>query len=260
MGATAAPGGASRPTVGVIVVGNEILTARVRDANTPRILSQLAGVGARVVEVAILPDDPARVAAAVADLAARCDWVITTGGVGPTHDDCTWEAIAAAFGAPLGRHAELAAMAERFLGARLDGGLARLAQLPIGAEIAPGGSAWPLLRFRNVFVLPGVPALVARNLDDVCALLVRDGAAPDPAAVVYLDVDEWRAVDAIDRVVAGHGAVAIGSYPIFDRGDHRLKLTFEAPRRDQVEAAIAALVATVGADHCVRVEWREVPG
>lgn len=248
-----------RPVVGVAVIGNEVLSAKIVDANGPLILDKLSAIGVRVAELAIVPDDVPRIAQLVRTFAQQFDWVITTGGVGPTHDDCTWRAVAQAFDLPIALHEQLAVRIAGHLGVTLSAEQQRLAMLPKGVEIIDGTGRWPLFRLRNVYVLPGVPALVARNVAQICEILRADGVLPDALATVYLDVDEWHSVGHIDAVVAAHPAVSIGSYPVFDQADHRLRLTFEAAETTDVQAALHTLAAAVGAEHVLRVTWRSAP-
>lgn len=247
---------ARRTVAGVIVIGNEVLSAKVADANGPQILQRFSEIGVRVGELAVLADDCDRIAAVVADFAARFDLVVTTGGVGPTHDDCTWRAVAQAFGVPMTLHSELAGKVSSYLGAPLTPEQERLATLAAGAEQVQVEGRWPLFRMRNVYVLPGVPALVARNLVQIASLVQATGARPHQLATAYFRVEEWHAVAHIDRVVADHADVEIGSYPVFDAPDYKLRLTFEHADRQRVHQAVEAIIDAVGPEQWVRTEWR----
>ncbi len=249
---------ANRPTTptraGLIVIGNEVLSAKVRDANTPLLLDKLAEAGVVVQEVAMLPDEPPRIAAVVRDFASRFDLVVTTGGVGPTHDDCTWRSVAEAFGRPLERHEALLARIAARSPVPLTAEQERLAWLPRGTELVGADGRWPMLRLENVFVLPGVPSLVAGRIDQLCALYRQ---ARPQLATVYLDVDEWLVVAEIDAVVAEFADLAIGSYPIFDSEDHKLRLTFEGFDQQRVEQAVQAIATRLAQWKVVRVVWRD---
>ncbi|MBM4342180.1 MAG: competence/damage-inducible protein A [Deltaproteobacteria bacterium] len=255
--ATPTPARARRTTAGVVVIGNEVLSAKIADGNGPQILRRFADIGVRVGELSVLADDRDRIAEVVGAFAARFDLVVTTGGVGPTHDDCTWHAVGQAFGAPMRLHAELARKVAAHLGAPLTPEQERLALLPEGAELVPVEGRWPLVRMRNVYVLPGVPSLVERNLRQIATLVqAAGGARPGHLATAYFTVEEWHAVAHIDRVVADHPEVEIGSYPVFDAPDYKLRLTFEHDDRGQVRDAVEAMIGAVGAGQWVRTEWR----
>jgi len=250
-----ASGNGRSRTAGLIVIGNEVLSAKVQDENTPVVLSKLAGAGIRVGEVALLADDVARIAAVVRDFAARFDLVVTTGGVGPTHDDCTWQAVAMALDRPLELHQALIDRVESRLGVPMTTEQRRMALLPAGTVLHAADGRWPLLQVANVFVLPGVPSLVAGRIDRLCEQFAMPRAE---LATVYLGVDEWDFVPAIDAVVAAHPDLEIGSYPVFDGADHRLRLTFEGHERHRVESAVHAIAGYAGQAKLVRVEWRNL--
>ncbi|MSP91236.1 MAG: competence/damage-inducible protein A [Myxococcales bacterium] len=238
------------PTVGLVVIGNEVLSAKVRDENGPLLLDRLARGGARVVEVAMVRDDPDRIAAVVREFAARFDHVITTGGVGPTHDDCTWIAIGRALQRPLALHAGMLERMEARNGGPLTPEQQRLAVLPEGTELVGDAHRWPLLKVANVWVLPGVPSMVAHRADKLAALL----GGPRPwLCTVFFGADEWVSVPAIDSVVAAFDDVEVGSYPVFHDADHRLRVTFEGGERERVEAAATWLSDQLGT--VVRIAW-----
>jgi len=241
-------------TAGVIVIGNEVLSAKIRDENTPVLLERLAGAGVRVGEVALLPDDVERISEVVRDFAHRFDVVLTTGGVGPTHDDCTWQAIGRALDRPLVLHEELVARIEERTGAPLSDEQKRMAVLPLGTRLAGKESRVPTFQIENIFVLPGVPSMVVPRIESLCA----SWRAPRPhLSNVYFTTDEWHAVPAIDALVAAFPDLEIGSYPIFHDVDHRLHLTLEGFDRDRVAQAVDFITEQIGSARRVRVQWRE---
>ena len=240
-------------TVGIVVIGNEVLSAKVRDENTPYLLERLTRAGLKVVEVAMVPDVVARMATVIREFAARCDLVITTGGVGPTHDDCTWQAVAEALDRPLELHQELIDRVEQKSGTVMTPEQRRMAMLPQGTQLSTADGRWPMLQVANVLVLPGVPSMVMSRVEALCARVGR----PRPwLASVYFTCDEWTCVAAIDALVAAFPDVEVGSYPIFHEADHRLKLTLESEDELQVRAAVDQVTAGIGAAHLVRVTWR----
>lgn len=243
-------------TLGVVVIGNEVLSAKFRDENTPQLLHRLAEAGVRVGEVAILPDDVQRIATVVRDFSQRFDFVLTTGGVGPTHDDRTWEGVALALGRDLAVHGAMVERIAARTGQPLTDEQLRMTRLPPDTELLGPTDRWPLLQCGNVFVLPGVPSMVALRLDLICRLL----ASPRPhLATVFLSIDEWLCVPAIDATVAAFPQLDIGSYPIFDHGDHRLRVTFEGFDAPPLVDAVGDLLHRVGLAQLVRIEWRGLP-
>ncbi len=242
-----------QPAAGIVVIGNEVLSVKVEDRNTPALLHGLNEAGIRVGEVAIIADDEERIAEVVAGFARRFDLVITTGGVGPTHDDCTWKSVARAFGVPMVENPIVLAKMERRLGHAPTPEQRRLAWLPQGTELDEVQGKWPLLRLRNVYVLPGVPSLVLSRLPQICA---RWGGQRPDLATAYWRCDEFEVVPAIDAVVAEFGDLEIGSYPILEPDDHKLRLTFEGWDRTRVAQAVTRATERIGKEQLVRVEWR----
>ncbi len=242
-----------QPTAGLIIIGNEVLSAKVADANTPLLIQQVGEAGLRVGEVAILADDIPRIAEVVRAFAGRFDLVITTGGVGPTHDDCTWKAVAQAFDQPMEIHRAFLERVEAKVGHALSAAQQRLTLLPAGTQVEWSDGRWPLLHYDNVYVLPGVPSMVAARIGQVLDRLRR----PRPLlATVYFSADEWSHVAQIDAVVGQFSDLDIGSYPIFGDADHRLQITLEGYDREQVQAAADQLIAAIGPAQLVRLVWR----
>jgi len=242
-----------RTRAGVIVIGDEVLSGKVVDRNSPTIIAAMSEHGIVLGELAMLPDDMRRIAAVVADFAARFDIVVTTGGVGPTHDDCTWRAVGAAMGEPVVLRQDLVARMEHYNRGPLTEEQKRMAMVPERATLIEEGPAF-IARLDHIWVLPGVPSMVARAASWICA---RHASDRPWLATVYMSVDEWLTVGEIDAVVSAFPELTIGSYPEFDSPDHRLRLTFEGPDKARIEAAVEAQLAAIGREHLVRVDWRE---
>lgn len=245
---------AHRCNGGLVVIGDEVLGRRVEDSNTARVLDAFVRHGIRAREVAIVPDDEARIAAVVRDFAARFHLVVTTGGVGPTHDDCTWRAVAAALDDSIVLRKDVLGFLASRARAPLTPEQERMALLPSRTEIEHGERGGWALHLDNVWVLPGVPSMVGAKIDAICSRY----AGPVPALVeAMFSVDEWDVVARIDEVVASHPELAIGSYPLFDPAlDHKLRISLEGPDRASVEAGLATLIERLGAEVLVRTVWR----
>lgn len=232
------------PTAGVVIIGDEILSGKFADQNGAFLIGELRHLGVELRRLVVIPDERDDIAATVKELAARCDYVFTSGGVGPTHDDVTIESIAAAFGVAVVRHPELEKRVRGYWGARLDEANLRLADVPDGAELAWGkDTTWAVVAFRNIYILPGVPELFRRKFVD---LRDRFRSEPVVAARLFVNADEGQLAPSLDRVVAAHPAVKIGSYPRFTERDFRVLLTLESKDREAVTAAYAALDAALG--------------
>jgi molybdenum cofactor synthesis domain-containing protein len=231
-------------SAGLLIIGNEVLSGRVADENGPFLLGRLRGLGVEVRRLCIVSDDVDEIVWGVRALRRQCDWVITTGGVGPTHDDVTVGAVAAALGREVVRAPELEALIRAALGDAPPPEAFRMADTVAGAELLYSDETrLPAMIVDQVALLPGVPALMRRQFEMLAPRLER---APFVLRQVFLDVGEPVIAAALGRVAKSNPRVAIGSYPCFDRGaDHRVKLTLEARDRAAVETAMDALLATL---------------
>jgi len=245
------------PSAALIVVGSEVLSAKVQDENGPYAIRRLHELGVRVLAVHIIPDRVAEVIAAVDAERRRADWVFTSGGVGPTHDDITVAAVAAALGRRVVR-SEPFALALRAIHRRHHDGqeppeaALRMADLPEGTRLL-GDPGFPTLAVENVVMLPGPPRFFRFQLDAIADLLVSD--QPFRLAAVYLSAGEERFATELAAVAVAHPAVEIGSYPRFDEGaDHRVKLTVESRDLGAVQAALQALLSMLPPGWVIRVE------
>ncbi|HKP13021.1 MAG TPA: molybdopterin-binding protein, partial [Blastocatellia bacterium] len=180
------------------------------------------------------------------------DYVFTSGGVGPTHDDVTIAGVALAFNRPVVRHPQLEAMLRGYFGEGVDEARLRLADMPEGSSLLyDDGMRWPVLATENVFVLPGVPELFRSKFE---AIRERFRAAPFFVATVFTREDEFDIAPRLDRVAAEYADVEIGSYPNFTSDEYRVKLTVESKEAEAVERARAALLALLDPAAIVRVE------
>ncbi len=237
-----------RATAGLCVIGDEVLSASVRDVNTPFLLDALRELGAQVREVVQVPDDRDAIIEAVTRLTARCDFVITTGGIGPTHDDVTVAAVAEAFGVSVVEHPEILAVLEAH--APLTPGRRRLARVPDGAvPVWSASFRWPVARMRNVWLFPGVPDMVRGLFQDVRPHLPTSPHRAREA--LELAVEESVICEALDALAASSPGVSIGSYPRPERGPDgrlgwRVRLTFEGADAAAVATALAEARARFG--------------
>ena len=241
------------PTAAVIVVGNEVLSAKGADENGPYAARALRARGVQLEALLTLPDRLEPIAEAVARERARVDWLFTAGGVGPTHDDVTLPAVARALGRGLAREPRLAANIRRWHlrhGAEPPAAALRMADVPEGTRLV-GEPSFPVMLVENVVMLPGPPVFFRAQLDAFAETLL---APPFRLAVLYLGLGEDHFATALDRVASDHPAVAIGSYPRFDDADHRVRVTFESKDAALVELALGAFLAVLPAGALVRRE------
>lgn len=239
-------------TAAIVVIGNEILTGKSEDKNASFLIGEMYDLGVALRRIVIIPDDADVIATAVRECAGEVDYVFTSGGVGPTHDDVTIEGVARAFGREVVRHPELEAMLRGYFGDGIDGARLRMADAPEGSElIREGDLRWPVLAVQNVFVLPGVPELFRKKFE---AIRERFRAAPFFVHVIYTREDEFDIAPRLDDVAARHPGVDIGSYPTFTREDYRVKITLESKEQAAVERARDQLLTLLDPASLVRTE------
>lgn len=203
----------------IIIIGDEILSGRTQDTNVQTIATTLAPKGIAICEVRVIPDVIDTIVATVNTLRASHDYVFTTGGIGPTHDDKTAEAVAAAFGVKLERHPE----AWRILAAHygdesaLTPARAKMADIPVGASLIhnPVSSA-PGFRIENVFVMAGVPKIMQGMLEFVVPQL--EGGDVIHARSVTAELPESVLADGIAAIEKTYAGISVGSYPKFTPG------------------------------------------
>jgi molybdenum cofactor synthesis domain-containing protein len=244
------------PTAAVLVIGNEVLSAKVRDENGPYAAEALHRCGVLLMAILTLPDRLDLLVEAIGRERTRVDWLFTSGGVGPTHDDVTLQAVANALGRPLTRHPVLVENIRawhRPRGVEPSEVALRMADVPEGTRLR-GDSSHPVMVVENVVMLPGPPQFFRRQLDEFALALV---APPFRLACLYLSIPEDRFAAALDRVALEFPDVFIGSYPRFDDADHRVRVTFEAKAGQRVGEALRAFLVTLPASAIVRVEGPE---
>jgi molybdenum cofactor synthesis domain-containing protein len=207
-------------TAALAVIGDEILSGRTQDKNVAQLATWLNAQGIRLAEVRIVPDDPERIGETVNALRAQHDYLFTTGGIGPTHDDITVDAIAAAFGVPVVIHPQARAILEEYYRDR-PGGLnearLRMARVPEGAELIDNPSSGaPGVKLGNVYILAGVPNIAASMLEALTGKLA--GGRPVVSVTVGARAPESEVADLLRETEEAHPGVAIGSYPFFKDG------------------------------------------
>lgn len=236
-------------TAALVVIGDEILSGRTQDKNVAQIAAWLNVQGIRLAEVRVVPDVQAAIVEAVNALRARNDYLFTTGGIGPTHDDITVDAIAAALGVGVVHHPDAVAVLERYYATRGGATEARLrmARVPDGADLIPNRmSSAPGIRIGNIFVMAGVPHITAGMLDALTGTL--EGGRPVVSRTIGCWVAESEVALLLGETEKAHEGVAIGSYPFFREGRTGANFVVRSPDGALVDATIADLTARLEAD------------
>jgi molybdenum cofactor synthesis domain-containing protein len=206
-------------TAGLLVIGDEILSGRTEDRNVAAVARWLNLQGVRLAEVRMVPDDMAAIAAAVNAMRAAHDYLFTTGGIGPTHDDITVDAIAAALGVPAIVHPKARAILEDYYRDRGGTNPARLrmARVPEGADLIENtASGAPGIRIGNIFILAGIPRVAVMMLDALTGTI--QGGRPMLSRTLGCWVPESEVADLLRETEAAHPGCQIGSYPFFREG------------------------------------------
>ena len=235
-------------TAAVLLIGDEILSGRTKDRNLGYIAEYLAKIGVDVREARVVPDVEDEIVAGVNALRARYDYLVTTGGIGPTHDDITADAVGRAFGVPVGEDPRaIAIMLERYAPADLTPARRRMARIPSGAELIENPiSKAPGFRIGNVFILAGVPAVMQAMLD-FAVKTMDTGVAMLVETIAAGSLPEGRYGDALGQIAATHPNVAIGSYPSFKDGRFNNQIVVRGKDGDAVDAARRAVQAMIAA-------------
>ncbi|HYC76245.1 MAG TPA: molybdopterin-binding protein [Planctomycetota bacterium] len=235
----------------VVVIGAEVLTGKVTDANGPFLCAELRALGAELRRLTVVPDELEAIAETVRAASARVDFVITTGGVGPTLDDLTFEAVAAAFGVGRRRDARLVDVLRAFFGDAVVEAHLRMADLPEGAELLfSDGLRFPVVKVRNVYVMPGSPGILRKKW---IALRERFREAPFVLRRVFVTLEEGLLAPTLEAVRDAEPDVTLGSYPVFDDPAYAVQVTLEAKDAAAVERATRRLLERLDPRTVVRV-------
>ena len=239
------PSGATVVTAAVLIIGDEILSGRTQDTNLRDIAKYLGVHGVDLCEARTVPDIMEEIIAALNALRDRYDYVITTGGIGPTHDDITADAVAAAFGVELEEHPDILAMMTARWGAELNVARRRMARVPVGGDLVKNPVQGPPgFTIGNVFVLAGVPVIMRGMLEDVGPRL-RTGAVVLSRTVRVEGTGEGAIAAPLEMVAKAHPAMSLGSYPFFTEGLYGSNLVLRGRNAEELEATVAELIATL---------------
>ncbi|MEW6742770.1 MAG: molybdopterin-binding protein [Planctomycetota bacterium] len=239
-------------TAAVVVIGNEVLAGLVDESNATFLVRELRGLGVRLKRVVVIPDEIDVIAEIVADLSRRFDFVVSTGGIGPTHDDVTMRGVAQAFGRPLVRHEAYARSLERAYGEKISPRVLSMADLPEGSTlIGTEVLRVPAVQVENVLIFPGIPRLLQ---DKFNAIKECFRCSPFLMHRVVLEIEESRIADHVESVQLRHPRVSIGSYPRFAKTIWEVTLQLESKEIEKLDAALEDLLSGLPQDNITRVE------
>jgi molybdenum cofactor synthesis domain-containing protein len=235
-------------TAAVLIIGDEILSGRTQDTNLGYIAKFLGALGIDMREARVVPDVQDEIVAAVNALRAQYTYVFTTGGIGPTHDDITADAIAKAFGADIDYHPEaLAMLSARYKPGEFNESRKRMARVPLGASLIKNSvSTAPGFQIGNVFVMAGVPMIMRAMMEDVAPRLQRGMVVA--TATVSARIQEGRIAGPLARIQADNKNVVIGSYPFYTPEGSGVQLVVRGRDAASVEAVAAQIELAIAAE------------
>jgi len=236
-----------------LIIGNEILSGKTQEKNLNFLGQELFALGIALKRAIICPDDIEVIVADLNDLRKNYDWVFTSGGVGPTHDDLTMTAIARAFECRLVRSPEIERLLREHYKSRITDSHLRMADIPEGARLLSNTEMrLPTVAMKNVFIFPGIPELFRLEFQ-VLRQHLRQTTSFKTSSI-FLQADEGEIAALMSEIALQHPEVAIGSYPEWNNPEYRVKVTVDGQGAVAVNQAIQALLNALPADKVVRVE------
>ena len=228
------------PTAGILVIGNEILSGKVVDTNSPYLCRELRSLGVDVERILTIPDDVDTIAREVRCFADAFDFVFTSGGIGPTHDDLTMLGVARAFAVPIERSESIVARLGRAVGGELNASQLKMAEVPKGSTLVDVGDLWfPVVIMQNVHIFPGIPELLRKKFESVRE---RFRGVPILLKRVYVKRRESDIAESLNELLGEFPQLMLGSYPRVGEETFHVLLTLESRDPDYLQDALDALL------------------
>ena len=240
------------PTAGILVIGNEILSGKVDDTNSPYLCKQLRELGVDVERIFTIPDGIDVIAEHVKFLSDHYDFVFTSGGIGPTHDDMTIDGIAAAFGRKLVYSDSIMERLRQATKGEPNESQTKMAQIPEGASLLDSGDLWfPLVVVENVYIFPGIPELLRKKFDSARE---RFRGVPFVLRRVFVRSMESEIAEDLHSLLGEFPELHLGSYPKIQEESYRVLLTLESRDESYVDRALESLLARLPDSAIFKVE------
>jgi len=239
-------------TAGVIIIGNEILSGKVHDTNSFYLASELRSLGVDLMRISVIPDDTEIIGKETSAFSGQYDFVFTSGGVGPTHDDVTMEGIARGFAVGLISHPEFEKYFRSKCGAQLNDAVLKMTEVPEGAEVIDlGNTSFPLVLFKNIFIFPGIPEYLRKKFS---LIKERFRSSAFHLRRFFLDAMESDVAETLNSVVEESSEVSFGSYPVLGNPEYQILVTAESKSKDALNEAAEKFLRRIPGDIVVRVE------
>ncbi|XP_022918050.1 FAD synthase-like [Onthophagus taurus] len=240
-------------TAGIIIIGDEILKGEVTDTNSTYLVKQLYQLGVRVRKISVVSDDIKQISEEVRSFSDNYTYVITSGGIGPTHDDVTFEAIGYAFREPLIAHPILVDICSKYYGTKdLDSPGMKLAHIPKGAKLMFGEAktSYPNISVKNVYIFPGIPQLL-RKLFEQIGHKIFTSHEKFYTKAIYFNVTEKLIVDVLNILVKKFPTVIFGSYPELENSQYKVKITMECTNEEKLQIAYNTMINMMPSEYIV---------
>ena len=239
-------------TAGILIIGNEILSGKVVDTNSPFLTRELRRLGVTVKRILTIPDELDDIATAVAEFHRAYDFVFTSGGVGPTHDDVTMEGVARGLDRKVIRHPAIEGRIREVYKDKINDARLKLSEVPEGTElIVDGRLGFPTIKCENVYIMPGIPEILEQKFH---AIRERFAASPYFLRIVYTTEGEGAIAEHLNATLAKFPELLLGSYPKIGDPEYAVKLTLESKDEAYVDGALRHLLALLPRDGVVRTE------
>src|SRR5436190_5598070 len=239
-------------TAGIVIIGNEVLSGKTHDINSYFFCTELRQLGVEVQKISTIQDIIELIGQEVAGFSKRFDWVFTSGGVGPTHDDVTIDGIAHGFGLKVVRHPAIEQRMRQRLGSEVNEARLRMANVPEGAELLATEALFaPVVKIRNVYIFPGIPRILQERFHTIKERF-RD--TPYFLKNVYVKYGEGVIATMLNEVLAKFPQLLLGSYPMLDIPEYKVKVTLESKDPDYLERALQSFLSSLPDDAVHRID------
>ena len=239
-------------TAGIIIIGNEILSAKVRDINSFYLASELRALGVDVRRISVIPDEIGSIATEASEFSNTYDYVFTSGGVGPTHDDVTMAGIAKGFGVKLTSHPEIKNFLSEKYNNQINAAVLKMTEVPEGADVIFFENIrFPIISFRNIFIFPGIPEYLKNKFS---LIKERFRCPAFYLRRVFLNVRESDIAGILNEVVAENEGVDFGSYPVLGNPEYMVIVTAESRSDISLKKAVDCFLSRLPSGRLVRVE------
>lgn len=242
----------SEKKAAIIIIGNEILSGKVTDTNTPFLTRELRALGVSVERITVIPDDVPIIAETIREQVKPFDLIFTCGGIGPTHDDVTMEGIALGVGRPLIQHAALLERLHQSYGPALNAAQLKMAAVPEGTELVLREALrLPVLHLGQIYIFPGIPELVIRKFN-----AIKEGfrEAPFYLAKLYISLGESAIAAHLHEILLHYPSLQLGSYPQLNKTDHKVLLTLESKEKTYLDNALQGLLGLLPVGVVVKID------